>query len=99
MNESAEPSLRRRFRRLRSLTAMAVVALPSLAGCAGAGVAVASAGASAAVETGVDYTLNGIAFKTLTASIDKVKVATRTGFQRMGMKKSWTVEERTKPKD
>jgi hypothetical protein len=57
----------------------------SLSGCAGAGLAVASAGAGVAMGTGVDYTLNGIAFKTFTAPLDDVKVATRSGLENMGI--------------
>ncbi|MGE5537246.1 MAG: DUF3568 family protein [Gemmatimonas sp.] len=73
--------------KLRCAPALVVAAslLLPLAGCAGAGMAVASAGAGVAMGTGVDYTLNGIAFKTFTAPIDEVKVATRRGLDNMGI--------------
>jgi len=59
--------------------------LLSMGGCAGAGLAVVGAGTGVAMGTGVDYTLNGIAFKTFTAPVDDVKVATRSGLQNMGI--------------
>jgi hypothetical protein len=59
--------------------------LLSLGGCAGAGLAVVGAGTGVAMGTGVDYTLNGIAFKTFTAPVEDVRVATRSGLQNMGI--------------
>jgi hypothetical protein len=71
---------------LRSFAApLALMAALSLGGCAGAGLAVASAGAGVAMGTGVDYTLNGIAFKTFTAPLEEVRVATRSGLEHMGI--------------
>ncbi len=58
----------------------------ALGGCAGAGLTVLGAGAGAAAGAGVDYTLNGIAYKTFTASADDVHRATRNTLGRMGMK-------------
>jgi hypothetical protein len=59
--------------------------LLSLGGCAGAGLAVVGAGTGVAMGTGVDYTLNGIAFKTFTAPLEEVRVATRGGLETMGI--------------
>jgi len=58
---------------------------------------VAGAGAGVAMGTGVDYTLNGIAYKTFTAPMEDVKVATRTSLERMGMKK--TKDEKAEKSD
>jgi hypothetical protein len=81
-------SPRAKLRRARAPFALAIVlalAIPSLGGCATAGLAVVGAGTGVAIGTGVDYTLNGIAFKTFTAPIDEVKVATRGGLENMGI--------------
>jgi hypothetical protein len=64
---------------------LALVLLLSLGGCAAAGLAVVGAGTGVAMGTGADYTLNGIAYKTFTAPIDDVKVATRSGLANMGI--------------
>jgi hypothetical protein len=64
---------------------IALALLLSLGGCAGVGLAAVGAGTGVAMGTGVDYTLNGIAFKTFTAPVDDVKVATRSGLQNMGI--------------
>lgn len=79
---------------------LALAAFLPLAGCAGAGMAVVGAGTGVAMGTGVDYTLNGIAYKTYTAPIENVQVATRTAFENMGIaitkdepgEKGWTFE-------
>jgi len=69
----------------RSGAPLALVAVLSLGGCAGAGLAVVGAGTGVAMGTGVDYTLNGIAFKTFTAPVEEVRVATRSGLENMGI--------------
>lgn len=74
---------RRSARRLA--LCLACAALLPLAGCAAAGLAVVGAGTGVAVGTGVDYTLNGIAYKTYTAPIGDVQVATRSAFDNMGI--------------
>ena len=71
-----------------------------LSACAApAGLAIFSAGTGVAMGTSVDYTLNGIAYKTFVAPMPTVRVATLNGLHRMGMtvvddKKSdsgWTI--------
>jgi hypothetical protein len=69
----------------RNRAPLALALMLSLGGCAGAGLAVAGAGVGVAMGTGVDYTLNGIAFKTFTAPLDDVKLATRAGLENMGI--------------
>jgi hypothetical protein len=80
---------------------LVVVALATLSGCAGAaGLTVAGAGAGVAMGTGVDYTLNGIAYKTFTAPMPEVRVATLRGLKRMAINVTkdektdtgWTIE-------
>lgn len=56
-----------------------------LGGCAAAGLTVAGAGAGVAMGSGVEHTLNGIAFKTFTAPMEDVRLATMEAFQRMDM--------------
>lgn len=58
------------------------------------------AGTGVAMGTGVDYTLNGIAYRTFTAPIKDVRVASLRGLDRMEMKirkdqatkAGWTIE-------
>lgn len=66
---------------------LAVVAASAmlLGGCAAAGLTVASAGAGVAMGSGVEHTLNGIAFKTFTAPAEEVRQATLDAFRRMDM--------------
>lgn len=63
-----------------------LVVLVSLGGCGGAaGMTVLGAGAGAAAGVGANYTLNGIAYKTFTASSEDVHTATLITLKRMGM--------------
>lgn len=74
-------------RRLRILAVARVSIAFALAGCAsGAGLTLFGAGAGVAAGTGVDYTLNGIAYKTFTAPVDDVHTAMLLTLKRMGMK-------------
>jgi Protein of unknown function (DUF3568) len=57
----------------------------SLGGCGAVGLAVFGAGAGAGMGAGVDYTMNGIAYKTYAAPIKNVRVATLKTFDDMGM--------------
>jgi len=58
-----------------------------LSGCAApAGLAIFSAGTGVAMGTSVDYTLNGIAYKTFVAPMPTVRQATLASLNRMGMK-------------
>jgi hypothetical protein len=65
--------------------AVAALAL-GLQGCAAAGLAVAEAGAGVGLGAGIDHTMNGIAYKTFTASTNEVRFATLDALDRMGMK-------------
>jgi len=70
----------------RFATAFLIVALPTIvSGCAGAGVALLGVGAGVTAGTGVDYTLNGIAYKTYTEPASDVHVATRNALKRMSI--------------
>jgi len=57
-----------------------------LQGCvAGVGLAVAAAGAGVGMGAGVEHTMNGIVYKTFTASTNEVRFATLKTLDRMGM--------------
>jgi hypothetical protein len=55
-------------------------------GCAGAGLALFGVGAGTAAGTGTSYTLDGIAYRTFTASLDDVRRATATSLKRMDIR-------------
>lgn len=57
----------------------------SLDGCAAAGLAIVGAGAGAGIGEGIDYTMNGIAYKTFAAPIKSVRLAGLRAFEHMGM--------------
>jgi uncharacterized protein DUF3568 len=58
-----------------------------LQGCAaGVGLTLFGVGAGVTTGTSVAYTLDGIAYKTFTASLPQVETATRTALDRMGIK-------------
>jgi hypothetical protein len=57
-----------------------------LQGCAGAGLTLFGVGAGTAAGTGTSYTLDGIAYRTFTASIDDVRRATATSLKRMDIR-------------
>lgn len=57
----------------------------SLGGCGAAGLAVVGAGAGVGMGAGVDYTMNGIAYKTYAAPINNVRFATLRALDEMGM--------------
>lgn len=63
-----------------------LTAMLALSGCAGAGMTLFGAGAGVAASTGVNYSLNGIAYKTFTAPASDVHAATLVTLKRMGMK-------------
>jgi hypothetical protein len=70
---------------VRALVVLAVIT--QLAACAApAGLAIFSAGTGVAIGTSVDYTLNGIAYKTFVSPLPTVRQATLSGLNRMGMK-------------
>jgi hypothetical protein len=57
----------------------------SVQGCAGAGLAVMGATAAVSMGTGVEHTLNGVAYKTFTAPLSNVRVATLRTLNQMDM--------------
>jgi hypothetical protein len=64
-----------------------IAAILQLSGCAApAGLAIFSASTGVAMGTSVDYTLNGIAYKTFVSPMPTVRQATLAGLNRMGMK-------------
>jgi len=63
--------------------AIVAVAASLLSGCAAAGLTVASAGAGVAMGNGVEHTMSGIGYKTFTASIGEVRLATLQSLRRM----------------
>ena len=65
---------------------LALIYLLPLSGCAAVGMTLFGVGAGVATGTSVSYTLDGIAYRTFTASISQVEGATRTALDRMGIK-------------
>lgn len=57
----------------------------SLDGCAAVGLAVVGAGAGVSMGAGVEYTMDGIAYKTYAAPVNNVRFATLKAFDHMGM--------------
>jgi hypothetical protein len=60
--------------------------LLSVNGCAAVGMTLFGVGAGVTTGTAVSYTLDGIAYRTFTASLPQVENATRTALDRMGIK-------------
>lgn len=60
--------------------------LSLLNGCAAVGLTLFGVGAGVATGTSVSYTLDGIAYRTFTATLPQVETATRTALDRMGIK-------------
>ncbi len=70
----------------RSTQFFAPLALAALLqGCAEAALTAASAGAGVGMGAGVEHTMNGIVYKTFTASTNEVRFATLKALDRMGM--------------
>ncbi len=67
---------------MKGLIAAALSAL-LLSGCALAGMTVASAGAGVAMGSGVEHTMTGITYKTFTAPLGELRLATLQGLERM----------------
>jgi len=57
-----------------------------ISGCASVGLTLFGVAAGTATGTSVAYTLDGIAYRTFTASLPQVENATRTALDRMGIK-------------
>ena len=55
-------------------------------GCAGVAMTLFGVGAGVTTGTSVAYTLDGIAYRTFTASLPQVESATRTALDRMGIR-------------
>jgi len=56
-----------------------------LSGCAAVGLTLFGVGAGVTTGTSVAYTLDGIAYRTFTASLPQVESATRTALDHMGI--------------
>jgi hypothetical protein len=72
------------FMKIAQIFALAALAL-GLQGCVAAGLAVAEAGAGIGIGAGIDHTMNGIVYKTFTASTNELRFATLDALDRMGM--------------
>ena len=71
----------------RAEALVALAALLQLSACAApAGLALFGASAGVGMGTSVDYTLNGIAYKTFVSPLPNVRHATLNGLDRMGIK-------------
>ena len=70
--------------KIAQIFALAALAL-GLQGCVAAGLAVAEAGAGIGIGAGIDHTMNGIVYKTFTASTNELRFATLDALDRMGM--------------
>jgi hypothetical protein len=66
-----------------------------LNGCAAVGLTLFGVGAGVTAGTAVSYTLDGVAYRTFTASLPKVEKATLTALNQMGIK----VEGKEKAED
>lgn len=55
----------------------------TISGCAAVGLTLFGVGAGVAAGTGTGYTLDGIAYRTFTASLDEMRHATLTSLKRM----------------
>lgn len=62
-----------------------LVSFWTLSGCAAVGLTLFGVGAGVATGTSVAYTLDGIAYRTFTASLPQVERATRTALNHMGI--------------
>ena len=69
-----------------------MMSLISLNGCAAVGMTLFGVGAGVATGTSVSYTLDGIAYRTFTASLPQLEGATRTALDRMGIRVSETAK-------
>lgn len=80
------PGLGGRFRAWSGALLLTAGLLQLSACAAPAGLAIFSAGTGVAMGTSVDYTLNGIAYKTFVAPMPTMRMATLNSLNRMGMK-------------
>jgi len=70
----------------KQLLAIGLATALWLNGCVGVGMTLFGVGAGVTTGTSVAYTLDGIAYRTFTASLPQVENATRTALDRMGIK-------------
>ena len=56
-----------------------------LSGCAAVGLPLAAAGAGVVINAGIEHTMSGIAYKTFTAPLDELLLATNDTLRRMDM--------------
>jgi len=73
------------MRRVRSVLAPLGLAVVTQ-GCAAGGLTLLGVGAGTAASTGTAYTLDGVAYRTFTASLDEVRRATSTSLKRMDVR-------------
>jgi len=73
------------MRRMRWLAVAALVALGT-SGCAAVGLTLVATGLGVAAGTGTSYTLDGIAYRTFTASLEQTRTAAHRTLRRMEMK-------------
>jgi hypothetical protein len=64
----------------------------AFSGCAGVALTLFGVGAGVTTGTSVAYTLDGIAYRTFTASLPQVESATRTALDRMGIQVEGTAQ-------
>ena len=62
-----------------------ILAAGALGGCAAAGLTVAGAGAGVGMASGVDHTLSGTVYKTFSAPVNELRLATLRTLNRMDM--------------
>lgn len=70
----------------RSRVAVAILAALAAQGCAAIGLTLLAVGAGTAAGQGVSYSLDSIAYKTFTASVDGLEAATLRTLDRMDIK-------------
>ena len=74
------------MRRLRLSALSALLPALLLYGCEGVAVALLGVSTGVAASTAINYTLDGIAYRTFTASRENVRLAALKALSRMGMK-------------
>lgn len=74
-----------RFLRRSSTALVGLLITGLLNGCAAVGLTLFGVGAGVATGTAVSYTLDGIAYRTFTAPLPRVRTATLTALNNMGI--------------
>ncbi len=70
---------------MRALSPFLLAVAVMTSGCAAVGLTLLGTGAGVAAGTGTSYTLDGIAYRTFTASLDETRSATMRTLRRMDM--------------